>query len=108
MAQQEERDLQKARPGKHVPIAVPDITVLEVNYRTHNGILKMAAGIIDLLQYSFPGSFDLLPREKGYFEGPLPMSLLETNVEEATVMIVGSDKNKSQNPKTQIEWAARW
>ncbi len=75
---------------------MPQVTTLDVNYRTHNGILKMAAGIIDLLQYFFAGSFDNLPRERGFFDGPPPMCLLETSVEEAAVMIVGSDKKQSQ------------
>ena len=75
---------------------VPQVTTLDVNYRTHNGILKMAAGIIDLLQYFFAGSFDNLPRERGFFDGPSPICLLETSVEEAAVMIVGSDKKQSQ------------
>jgi hypothetical protein len=75
---------------------VPQVTTLDINYRTHNGILKMAAGVIDLLQEFFPGSFDNLPRERGFFDGPLPMCLLETSVEEAAVMIVGSDRKQSQ------------
>ena len=93
---QEERDVLEALPGVHVPIVVPQVTSLDINYRTHNGILKMAAGVIDLLQHFFPGSFDNLPRERGYFDGPLPVCLLETSVEEAAVMIVGSDKKQSQ------------
>jgi hypothetical protein len=98
ISQQEEKNLQKTAPHQRgdMPIAVPEPTVLDVNYRTHNGILKMAAGVIDLLQDSFPGSFDHLPRERGYFDGPLPVWLLETSVEEAAVMIVGSDKKASQ------------
>ncbi len=97
ISQQEEKILQKcALYVQQTPIAVPEPAILDINYRTHNGILKMAAGIIDLLQDTFPGSFDHLPREKGYFDGPLPMWLLETSVEEAAVMIVGSEKKETQ------------
>jgi hypothetical protein len=96
-ASQEEKDLQKARPGVHMPpIVVPETIVLEDNYRTHDGILKMAASIIDLLQNSFPNSSDRLPRERGYFQGPVPIYLQATSVEKAVKLIVGgSDKKKT-------------
>ncbi len=99
MPWQEAEDMRAASHAPislHAPIAVPKVTALEINYRTHNGILKMAGGVIDLLQEFFAGSFDNLPREKGYFDGPLPTCLLETSLEEATVMIVGSDRKQSQ------------
>ncbi|CAG8599278.1 1529_t:CDS:10, partial [Racocetra fulgida] len=38
---------------------------LNVNYRSHNGILGLAASVIDLIQYFFPNSIDKLPRERG-------------------------------------------
>ena len=73
-------------------VKVPVVNTLTVNYRTHNGILKAAAGVVDLLEKFFPKSIDSLPRERGFFDGPKPMLLAETNDDDATVMIVGADR----------------
>ncbi len=77
-------------------VAVPRVNILTVNYRTHNGILACAAGIVDLIYEFFPGSIDLLPRETGFFQGPKPILLSETKVDDAAVLIVGSDRKASQ------------
>ncbi len=78
------------------PIAIPRLKNLSINYRTHNGILSAAAGVVDLLECFFPGSIDILPRERGFFDGPKPLLLTHTNVEDAAVLIVGSDQKRSQ------------
>jgi ATP-dependent exoDNAse (exonuclease V) beta subunit len=77
-------------------ISVPKLNTLTLNYRTHNGILSAAAGVVDLLEFFFPSSIDFLEREKGFFDGPKPVLLTETNVDDAAVLIVGSDKQSSQ------------
>ncbi|CAG8480420.1 12096_t:CDS:10 [Ambispora gerdemannii] len=45
---------------------------LNVNYRSHNGILRLAASIIDLIWLFFPESIDRLSREHSYVSGPWP------------------------------------
>jgi ankyrin repeat protein len=35
-------------------VKIPEVNTLTVNYRTHNGILAAAAGIVDLLEFFFP------------------------------------------------------
>ena len=77
-------------------ISIPRLNTLTLNYRTHSGILSAAAGIVDLLESFFPSSIDFLPREKGFFHGPKPLLLTETNVDDAAVLIVGADKQSSQ------------
>jgi len=77
-------------------VRIPEVNTLTVNYRTHNGILAAAAGIVDLLEFFFPQSIDMLPREQGFFDGPKPMLLSETAVDDAAVMIVGADRRHSQ------------
>ena len=53
-------------PGKDV--------VLVTNYRSHAGILKLAASVIDLMDHFFKESFDsYLPRDNGVLEGPCPL-----------------------------------
>jgi len=77
-------------------IEVPEVQSMRLNYRTHNGILSLAASIVDLLEEFFPMTLDKLPRETGYFRGPKPILLTETRPESATIMIVGSNKEDSQ------------
>ncbi|PKY58174.1 P-loop containing nucleoside triphosphate hydrolase protein [Rhizophagus irregularis] len=46
---------------------------LDINYRSHNGILKLASSIIDLIWHFFPNSIDRLSREHSKVCGPQPV-----------------------------------
>ncbi|KAK6332933.1 hypothetical protein TWF718_010761 [Orbilia javanica] len=46
---------------------------LSKNYRTHNGILKLAAKVIDVLSAAFPYAIDKFSPELGDFDGPAPI-----------------------------------
>jgi superfamily I DNA/RNA helicase len=43
-------------------VKIPEVNALTVNYRTHNGILAAAAGIVDLLEFFFPQA-EILKRQ---------------------------------------------
>ncbi|PKY26942.1 hypothetical protein RhiirB3_477272 [Rhizophagus irregularis] len=45
---------------------------LNVNYRSHKGILNLAASVIELLSDLFPDSIDKLLPERGVVDGPQP------------------------------------
>src|SRR5688572_14614820 len=45
---------------------------LNVNFRSHNGILQVAASVIDLIRHFFPNSIDSLKPERGEVGGPRP------------------------------------
>ena len=45
---------------------------LEVNYRSHTGILNCASGILSKMFVLFPGSAKVLQPDRGLFTGPLP------------------------------------
>ncbi|CAG8482154.1 10326_t:CDS:10 [Paraglomus occultum] len=53
-------------------VAKPKQFELNINYRSHDGILQLASSIIDLIWHFFPDSIDRLPRERGEVGGPLP------------------------------------
>nr|XP_015212780.1 PREDICTED: TPR and ankyrin repeat-containing protein 1 isoform X1 [Lepisosteus oculatus] len=65
------------------------------NYRSHSGILNLASGIVDLLQFFFPESFDRLPRDRGLFDGPKPTVLESCSVSDLAILLRGN-KRKSQ------------
>lgn len=46
---------------------------LNVNYRSHSGILRLASSVIDLIRKFFPDSIDHLSRERGEVGGPRPI-----------------------------------
>eukprot|EP00961_Rhodomonas_salina_P076137 1021929-Rhodomonas_salina.1 len=110
--EQEEQLQSGAQVPAELRVAVPAVSILSVNYRTHNGILKAAgltfdswlvavsggliAAVVDLLEMFFPGTIDILPRERGFFDGPQPILLSETKMDDAALLIVGSDKKASQ------------
>ncbi|XP_038623591.1 TPR and ankyrin repeat-containing protein 1 [Tachyglossus aculeatus] len=65
------------------------------NYRSHSGILNLASGVVDLLQYYFPESFDRLPRDSGLFDGPKPTVLESCSVSDLAILLRGN-KRKTQ------------
>ncbi|XP_007943872.2 TPR and ankyrin repeat-containing protein 1 [Orycteropus afer afer] len=65
------------------------------NYRSHSGILHLASGVVDLLQFYFPESFDRLPRDSGLFDGPKPTVLESCSVSDLAILLRGN-KRKTQ------------
>ncbi|KAG8442714.1 hypothetical protein GDO86_011493 [Hymenochirus boettgeri] len=65
------------------------------NYRSHSGILQLASGIVDLLLYFFPESFDRLPPDCGLFNGPKPIILESCSVSDLAILLRGN-KRKTQ------------
>ncbi|NXP52019.1 TRNK1 protein, partial [Heliornis fulica] len=65
------------------------------NYRSHSGILRLAAGVVDLLQHFFPESFDRLPKDCGLFDGPKPTVLESCSVSDLAILLRGN-KRKTQ------------
>ncbi|CAB5211870.1 unnamed protein product [Rhizophagus irregularis] len=56
----------------HSSIINPKQFELDINYRSHNGILQLATSVIDLIWHFFPNSIDRLSREHGRVGGPQP------------------------------------
>ncbi|XP_078072737.1 TPR and ankyrin repeat-containing protein 1-like isoform X2 [Mustelus asterias] len=82
--------------NKQCNVIVPSrIYQLHQNYRSHSGILNLASGVVDLLQYYFPESFDRLPRDTGLFDGPKPSLLESCSVSDLAILLRGN-KRKSQ------------
>nr|XP_056713031.1 TPR and ankyrin repeat-containing protein 1 [Euleptes europaea] len=80
---------------QHVVRKPKRIYQLYQNYRSHSGILHLASGVVDLLQYYFPESFDRLPRDLGLFDGPKPTVLESCSVSDLAILLRGN-KRKTQ------------
>ncbi|KAG8521586.1 TPR and ankyrin repeat-containing protein 1 [Galemys pyrenaicus] len=86
----------KSTTDKQCAVRKPKkIHQLYQNYRSHSGILSLASGVVDLLQFYFPESFDRLPRDAGLFDGPKPTVLESCSVSDLAILLRGN-KRKTQ------------
>lgn len=52
---------------------------LKVNYRSHNGIVRCAYSVIELIERFWPYAIDHLDRERGLIDGLKPVFLTAWN-----------------------------
>ena len=83
-------------------LSIPQIHTLTQNFRSHSGILQLAASVIDLLMEFFPLSLDKLPRDQGMFPGPKPVLLLSYDFSDLASILKVSRREASA-----IEFGAR-
>ena len=88
--------------GQKTKIRVPPLHELTQNFRSHSGILQMAASVIDLLRNFFSSSLDVLPRDQGMFPGPMPVLLLSCEFSDLVLLLKGNRREASA-----IEFGAR-
>jgi len=87
--------LQPAVMLSPVEIAVPSVIHLTRNFRSHSGVTNLAASVVELLQEFFPLSFDKdLPKDKGIFQGPLPLLLESNSIQHLEILLKGTDKEE--------------
>jgi hypothetical protein len=80
---------------KKATVTVPVVDELTINFRSHSGVLKLAASIIEVLQNFFPNSFDRLPGDKGMFPGPIPTLLDSCNFSDLAIVLRGNKRESS-------------
>ena len=78
-----------------LPIPVPQVHELLINFRSHSGILQLAASIIELLKEYFPNSFDRLPEDQGMFPGPSPVFLQSCQVSDLALLMKSNKRTSS-------------
>ncbi|MED6110877.1 hypothetical protein PIB30_047024 [Stylosanthes scabra] len=69
---------------------ISDIFLLNHNFRTHAGVLKLSQSTIELLFHFFPYSIDVLKPETSLIFGEAPIILESGNKENAMVTIFGN------------------
>ncbi|XP_071941655.1 TPR and ankyrin repeat-containing protein 1-like [Antedon mediterranea] len=83
--------------GKQSAVAVPKkVYQLTHNYRSHAGILELAASVVDLLSFFFPTSFDRLKRDQGLFDGPKPVLLDSCSTSDLAMILRGNKRKTSE------------
>ncbi|CAJ1968924.1 unnamed protein product [Cylindrotheca closterium] len=74
----------------------PRLQKLTHNYRSHSGILHLAAAVVELLYHFFQESLDRLPPDFGLFPGPKPVAMVVSSVEDLVLMLDGSKRETSR------------
>ena len=80
--------------------------VVNVNFRSHAGILNCAGGLLDILFQHFPGSAKQLPRDFGLFKGARPGVFQRVQVEQLSTLL--KEKMPGAIVLTHDESAASW
>ena len=85
----------KQQMTKKSKVQIPKINKLEINFRSHTGVLKLAASVIELMKHFFPNSFDCLPDDEGMFKGPTPKVLNCHNISDLALVLRGNKRESS-------------
>ena len=80
---------------KKAMVTVPIVDELTINFRSHSGVLRLAASVIEVLQKFFPNSFDRLPGDIGMFPGPIPTLLDSCNFSDLALVLRGNKRESS-------------
>ena len=75
---------------------------LELNHRSHSGILTFASCVVELLYCFFSKAVDKLPPDNGLFPGPKPVLLQQSDVDQLILLLQGN-----QRKTAQIEFGAK-
>lgn len=74
----------------------PRLLQLSHNYRSHAGVLRLAASVVELLYHFFGNSLDKLPPDLGLFSGPKPVIMEVANGGDLVLMLEGAKRETSR------------
>ena len=74
----------------------PELLQLSHNYRSHSGVLRLAACVVELLYFFFSNSLDKLPPDLGLFSGPRPVIMEVTSTADLILMLDGAKRETSR------------
>ncbi|KAJ3245533.1 hypothetical protein HDU77_009430 [Chytriomyces hyalinus] len=84
---------QELMPKKAITEAPKQFTLTK-NYRSHDGILAVAASVLDILTDLFPNAIDRLKREEGAIAGPQPVIVTDSPGENGIVDFLRGGKSE--------------
>ncbi|KAL6997678.1 hypothetical protein U1Q18_007804 [Sarracenia purpurea var. burkii] len=87
--------LESRSPERNEKGQISKILNLKQNFRTHDGVLRLAQSVIDLLYRFFPLFIDVLEPESSLIYGEAPVLLESINDENAIITIFGKSGNVS-------------
>ena len=69
-----------------------------MNFRSHDGVLLLAASVVELLYEYFPVSIDKLDPDNGIKDGPKPVLFKSGNGHDLLMMLLGSRDTSTKVP----------
>ena len=92
--------------GHFVGSMIQKPKTVNVNFRSHSGILNCAGGVLDFMFNHFPSSAKQLKKDAGLFQGSRPGVLSGASVDQLNVLL--NDKLKGAIVLTHDDSARRW
>jgi hypothetical protein len=92
--------------GHFVGAVIQKPKTINVNFRSHSGILNCAGGVLDFLFKNFPSSAKQLGKDFGLFQGSRPGLLQGASIHQLNTLL--NDKFKGAVILTHDESARRW
>eukprot|EP00986_Skeletonema_menzelii_P020165 scaffold30419_cov154-Skeletonema_menzelii.AAC.1 len=92
--------------GHFVGSIIKKPKTVNVNFRSHSGILNCAGGVLDLMFTHFPSSAKQLKKDEGLFQGSRPGVLLGVSADQLSILL--NDKLKGAVVLTHDESARYW
>ncbi|KAL3765025.1 hypothetical protein ACHAW5_004284 [Stephanodiscus triporus] len=74
----------------------PELLQLSHNYRSHAGVLRLAACVVELIYFFFSTSLDKLPPDLGLFDGPKPIIMKVASTADLILMLDGAKRETSR------------
>lgn len=74
---------------KELVVHEPELLALDVNYRSHAGILDVGNSIVGAMRDLSPLTIDRLPREHAFFDGPRPLLLGKMTAQDVAMLTAG-------------------
>lgn len=74
----------------------PELLQLSHNYRSHAGVLRLAACVVELIYFFFSTSLDKLPPDLGLFDGPKPVIMKVASTADLILMLDGAKRETSR------------
>ena len=74
----------------------PELLQLSHNYRSHAGVLRLAACVVELIYFFFSNSLDKLPPDLGLFDGPKPIFMKVASTADLILMLDGAKRETSR------------
>ena len=79
---------------KFLPNEAP-LNYLQVNYRSHTGILDLAKSVLDIIKRYHPDSIDVVPSDKALFHGPKPKFIKQCDEDTLMRILASNVRNPS-------------
>ena len=92
--------------GHFVGSVIQKPKTVNVNFRSHSGILNCAGGVLDILFTHFPSSAKQLKKDEGLFQGSRPGVLSGTSINQLNTLL--GDKLKGAVVLTHDDSARHW